>query len=135
MKHALWLGLFLVWSSVGLVHAQQLRPAQLQARAAALALAHPEAQPLELSVPLATGPAELALTPPCLGCRAGLRSATHDYAPDPSPPVPAAQAVPPRTNKRQYALGDSWKLGGGRTLSVRLTPTPEECAPLVRLSF
>jgi hypothetical protein len=128
MRHVLWLGL--LWASSA--HAQVLVPAHLDARAAARSLAR-EAEPtLQLALPTELA---LALTPPCLGCRAGLRTATGSYAPDPSPPVPAAQAAPRRVNPAQYAIGDSWKLGGQRTLSVRLTPTPEECAPLVRLSF
>ncbi|MET0285232.1 MAG: hypothetical protein ABW352_12210 [Polyangiales bacterium] len=110
MKHALWLGLsFTMWASGA------------------------QAQQLALEEPDVTQ--QVALTPPCLGCKASLRAATQHYAPDPSPPVPAAQPEPRPVKKPQLALGDSWKLGGGRTLSVRLTPTPEECAPLVKLSF
>lgn len=122
MRHVLWLGLGLLWASAA--HAQLHLPTP---RAAPVSLV----PPLELTAVASS----FALTAPCLGCRPGLRSATQRYAPDPSPPVPAAQPAPRPQPKPQYALGDSWKLGGRRLLSVRLTPSPEECAPLVRLSF
>jgi hypothetical protein len=131
MRHALWLGLSMMWASAA--HAQQLAPVQLQVRGVVQPAPLTLRAPMELAADAALTP--VALTPPCLGCRMGLRSATQDYAPDPAPPVPAAQPAPRPVKKPQLALGDSWKLGGGRTLSVRLTPTPEECAPLVKLSF
>jgi hypothetical protein len=125
MRHVLWLGLSFTLGTLGTAQAQQLAPAQLKVH-----LAH-DAPKLQLAEPLAT----FALTPPCLGCRAGLRSATQDYAPEPPAPVPAARPAPPVKKPTQYAIGDAWKFRGGRVLSIRLTPTPEECAPLVRLSF
>ncbi|HEX5661051.1 MAG TPA: hypothetical protein VFX59_27855 [Polyangiales bacterium] len=119
MRHVLWLGLALLWASAA--SAQQPVKLSVHALTHAWALQAP-ADPT------------VALTPPCLGCRASLREATAGYAPEP-PPQPAAQPTPRAIKPPQYAIGDSWKLGGKRVLSVRLTPTPEECAPLVRLSF
>ncbi len=138
MGHALWLGLSLMWAAVSpsVGQAQPLAPAYLDARAAALSLAQQPPPKLEVAQHWLVAATQVALTPPCLGCKTGLRTATQDYAPEqPSPPVPAAQPAPRPVKKPQYALGDSWNLGGKRVLSVRLTPSPEECAPLVRLSF
>jgi hypothetical protein len=93
-----------------------------------------------LREPAAVG---LSLSAPCLACRLG----TYAYAPvEPAvgPPVDATRAVPPRPrvirapssgSRRVIAIGESWRLGHGREFSIRLTPTQEECAPLMRLKF
>lgn len=132
MGHAAWLWLVMI----GAAHASDsaLTEPLLDARAAALSLAGEPA--LSLALDPALAPVVLAL--PCLGCRAGLRAATEHYArpaeAEPAPSAPA-QAVKPAVARRPLALGDTWKLGARRAFSIHLTPSPEECAPLVRLTF
>ncbi|HEY6880786.1 MAG TPA: hypothetical protein VI299_22335 [Polyangiales bacterium] len=113
MRHARWL-----WLCVSLVWG---------------ARAQAEAPLLKLD-PANAIASDFRLAPPCLGCKHGLRVATRGYAAPPAEPAPPAAAAVYPLKKPQYALGESWSFGG-RTLSIRLTPTPEECAPLVRLSF
>ena len=96
--------------------------------------------------------AQLKLTPPCLACHrtsftsvpvelalqlsSGLGSRTgRPRASNGAGSARRAQASALAASRRGVALGDSWQLGHGRELSIRLTPTQQECAPLMRLKF
>jgi len=83
--------------------------------------------------------ASLRLTAPCFACRlAGLLPAselTKQLPAGRAQVARRAKTTPLPARPRVIAIGDSWQLGHGRELSVRLTPTQEECAPLMRLKF
>jgi hypothetical protein len=132
MRHVLWL---LAW--VSSAQAQPLAPVLLNARPASSSSANESAPKLTIAYEVVADTvfATVDLAPPCFGCKASLRAATGHYATPPVEPVPAAKPSTRASQRVRYALGDSWNLGAGRILSIRLTPTPEECAPLVRLSF
>jgi hypothetical protein len=106
----------------------------------------PSWQPAQPSAPL-------QLSAPCLACRVGTFVSATGAATSPKVPAtkgpigaaptpsatsrsPVARSSPARAPaKRVIAIGDSWRLAHGREFSIRLTPTQEECAPLVRLKF
>jgi hypothetical protein len=97
--------------------------------------------------------APLQLAPPCMACHVGTFVSATGAPPLVKVPPPKARAsaapakaapsrapvarrpAPVPVNKRVIAIGDSWRLAHGREFSIRLTPTQEECAPLVRLKF
>jgi hypothetical protein len=102
--------------------------------------------------------ADLSLRPPCLACgarpqvassaRAQVRIAVRlGQRASPTEPIvaPSARAqgraptrvtAPPSSAaRRPIAIGESWRWSRGREFSIHLTPTPRECAPLVRLKF
>lgn len=105
-----------------------------------------ESVALEPAWQLAWPISELSLTAPCLACRlpmfssepAALSALPSARIVGASSPRVVARSTTTRSaspRARPLALGDSWRLGGGRELSIHLTPTQEECAPLMRLRF
>jgi hypothetical protein len=95
---------------------------------------------LELSWPYALPSAKLELTVPCLACHLGsfAKGPAELAARLPSGTAGVARRAKVKAlpaPRRVVAVGDSWQLGHGRELSIRLTPTQEECAPLMRLKF
>jgi hypothetical protein len=124
----------------------------LLAQASGLRL-HPEPIALQAGWPGAL-PFAPQLRAPCLACQRSKTVSVSAGVPHLllAEPAPAARfffsqvsgaAVRPRVtaqrpatrSRRVIAIGDSWRLAHGREFSIRLTPTQEECAPLVRLTF
>lgn len=60
--------------------------------------------------------------------------------PAPSPPPsrkPQVKPPPPVQAARQprFYIGETWRMGHGRALSLHLTPDTDHCAPLMQLTF
>jgi hypothetical protein len=74
--------------------------------------------------------------PPARGGRALAAAPAVRIAPPPAvtPGTGRGRATKPAVTPR-HALAHDISLGRGRALSLQLTPTPERCAPLVKLTF
>ncbi|MDB4977206.1 MAG: hypothetical protein JWN48_5547 [Myxococcaceae bacterium] len=86
------------------------------------------------------------LAEPCLACAAltTARLTGGSSSSQPSMPVrvgssPPSRPAPASLRAQQlssaFYIGDTWRLRGGRELSLHLTPNEGHCAPLMRLTF
>jgi len=58
-------------------------------------------------------------------------SLAASFQPQRTPPPPAISVA----RKPRFYIGDTWRVGNGRALSLHLTPDTDHCAPLMQLTF